>query len=69
MGIPLKNLFGFDNKCLDLHGINQGVRTSLGMVKKVLGARIRKIYFVLVKRGVFWALRNLEQITSLISSG
>ena len=68
MGIPL-NLFGFGNKCWDLLGSNQVVRTSLGMVKKVLGARIRKIYFVLIKCGVFWALRNLEQVTSLMSSG
>ena len=68
MGIPL-NLFEFSNKCLALLGSNQVVRTSLGMVKKVLGARIRKTYLVLIKCGVFWALRNLEQITSLESRG
>ena len=45
MGILL-NLLGLGNKCLDWLGSNQAVRTSLGSIKEVLGAKVRKTYLV-----------------------
>ena len=67
MGILL-NLLGLGNKRLDLLGSNQAVRTSLGSIKEVLGAKVRKTYLV-------WALRirilmgTCLELSSLPSGG